>query len=158
MERQRGRNLGRSKDVVRTAAVILFKDGHVLAVRNGANTTLGEGVRSLPGGRAKKGESDRNAARREFEEETGLRAKRLLEYPNNIFFVGEMRINGGVSPATLRVFLCNEYEGELRPEENGDTIPEWIRFRDFHFFHHTGPNQGAAVFNAQQHVEERIND
>lgn len=158
MERQRGRNLGRSKDVVRTAAVILFKDGHVLAVRNGVGTTLGEGVRSLPGGRAKNGEPDIEVAGREFEEETGLRAKRLVEYPDNVFFVEQMRINGGISPATLRVFLCTEFEGELRPELNGDTYPEWIGLRDFHFLHHTGPNQGAAVFNAQKHVEERIND
>ncbi len=76
MERTRRRNLGGSKDVVRTAAVVLFEKGHVLAVRNGPNTTLGEGVRGLPGGRAARGESDLRAARREFEEETGLKIKK----------------------------------------------------------------------------------
>lgn len=156
-ERARRSN-NRSKDVVRTAAVALFKDGHVLAVRNGPNTTLGEGVRSLPGGKVNKGESIKKAARREFEEETGLRAKKIVEYPGNYFFVDEMRINGEVTPASFRVFICSEYEGDVRPEESGETIPEWISLTDFHFFHHTGPNQGAAVFNAQMHLKEGIDD
>lgn len=158
MNERARRPYNRSKDVVRTAAVALFKDGHVLAVNHGPNTTLGEGVRSLPGGRANKGESIREAARREFEEETGLRAKKLVEYPGNYFFVEAMRINGSVGPASFRVFLCTDYEGEIRPEPSGETMPEWISLRDFHFFHHTGPNQGAAVFNAQKHLGEGIND
>ncbi|MEK7551638.1 MAG: NUDIX hydrolase [Patescibacteria group bacterium] len=158
MNERARRSNGRSKNVLQTAAVVLFRDGHVLAVRNGAGTTLGEGVRSLPGGRANNGESDLETAQREFEEETGLRAKRLVEYPGNYFFVDKMRINGGVVPASFRVFLCTDYEGEVRPEPSGETVPEWIPLKDFHFLHHTGPNQGAAVFNAQRHLEERTND
>jgi len=87
-----------------------------------------------------------------------LRSKSLIEYPGNYFFVEEMRINGGVSPASFRVFLCTKYEGEVRPEESGETTPEWISLRDFHFFHHTGPNQTTAVCNAQRHLEEINND
>ena len=154
-ERGLRRHPERQNGVVKTAAVLIIKEGQILGIRHGFATTLGEGVIGIPAGRQQDGGTEKETALRELEEETGLKTKpeNLIEYPGNYVFVKRMRINGGVRPASLRVFLCTDYEGELRPEATGDTTPQWIPSRDFHFLHHTGPNISQLVHNGQVFLE-----
>ena len=136
--------------IVKTAAVVILEGGKVLGVRHGYNTTLGEGVRGLPGGRLEKGETKKQAAVRELWQETGLvtEPRYLRPFPGN-YFRKRMRFNGGAADASLTVYVCTSFSGELRPEPVGDTAPEWIKLREFYLHNETGPNQPQVVYNAE---------
>ena len=56
-----------------TVDVIAEKNGKVLLIRRGRS--IFQGMLALPGGHVEDGETVEEAARREFEEETGLKAK-----------------------------------------------------------------------------------
>jgi 8-oxo-dGTP diphosphatase len=71
-----GRPVNLPVDMRRAYALISNGNGRVLLVRNGS------GKWTLPGGKAKKGESLRAAVKREVKEETGLKVKVLDPGPH----------------------------------------------------------------------------
>ena len=72
------------KPEVGVGGVVLGTDGRVLLARRSKEP--GRGLWSFPGGRLEWGESLFDAARREVEEETGLRTEAV-----DVLYVGEMR-------------------------------------------------------------------
>ncbi len=60
-----------------------------------------------------------------------------------------MGFNRVAYDASLTLYLCTKYWGELRPDPNGETIPEMIPLDHFYRLHETGPNQAQAVYRAE---------
>ncbi len=139
--------------IVDSVAVIVFDNDRILVVNHGYNTTLGLGVRGVPGGHREDGETLEEVGVKELQEETGLETlpEFLVPFTGN-FCRRSMGFNGVAKDMTMTAFICTKYSGNLRPEPNGDTTPEWVTLREFHFLHETGPNQPQIVFNAQQAV------
>lgn len=78
------------------------------------------------GGKVKMGETIEEAALREVEEETGVRAKELEK-------LGVINFQFRGKPGTLNVhvFKCVEFEGE--PEESEEMKPQWFHIDDIPF-------------------------
>ncbi|MBX4187370.1 MAG: NUDIX domain-containing protein [Candidatus Doudnabacteria bacterium] len=104
------------------AGVLLIKDGKVLLVKAGIKSKQPTGQISFPGGTIEEGESEEQAARREFTEETGLTAGALEEFPGNRV-EGVVKRKDGEAVFGWTVFLTDEYQGELRATE--ETEPLW---------------------------------
>jgi 8-oxo-dGTP pyrophosphatase MutT (NUDIX family) len=107
-------------------AVIKNRAGHLLMIR-GAHGRL-----SLPGGGADPGETFSDTLRREVQEETGLKTKKLehwQSYQNCVYFETE-DIHYRVY---LEVFMCEVENPEARlthagnPDDEG--VPEWVDLR-----------------------------
>ncbi len=112
-------------DRIQTVGVIILRGDEVLLVKHGEKAGHLTGVYGFPSGRVEPNETEEKAAGRELEEETGLKAESLKEFSNN-FYLGDLpRKNGEILKATFRVFLCNEYSGELTATE--ETKPEWVK-------------------------------
>lgn len=108
--------------------LILTPDNQkVLLVKHTKEAQNSEGVYGLPGGRIELGESPREAAIRELNEETGLTAteESLEQYEGNFFGDYIIRTKGDIQRhAHMKVYHCNLFEGELN--EDPKTIPEWV--------------------------------
>ena len=93
-------------------SVALIRDGRVLLVRRARPPYRGRWT--LPGGRVEPGEDPTQAARREIEEELGLRVEALSALT---------QLTIGASPAwRLQVFVTPVFAGDVRP---GDEIGGW---------------------------------
>lgn len=112
-----------------TVGVLVFNPdkSRVLMVRHTPESQSEEGIYGLPAGKIELGESPKEAALREFKEETGLNTKEeeLESFENNFFGSYIVRTKGGtMHPAHMTVFHATAFEGELR--EDKKTIPEWV--------------------------------
>lgn len=87
---------------VKGVGVIVVKDGQLLVGRR--NSRNGYGLICGGGGHVEEGELPEDAARRELEEEFGIKAKDLIYIGR-----GNQNINGREQG---NIYLCNEYEGE----------------------------------------------
>jgi len=113
-------------DVRAGIGIMIFKDGKVLLGRRNsdpekASSELhGEGTWTLPGGKMHFGERIQDAAKREVEEETGLKANKIKV----------ISVSNEIVPDKHFVtvgFLCEDFNGEpkiMEPEE----IVEWKWF------------------------------
>lgn len=141
---------------VRTVGVIVMQDNHIVAVRHKAGTTAGEGVCGLPGGRLNEAESEEEAAVRELEEETGLNTRRedLIEFPGNYFKAKLNFNNGHPREATMKVFICTKFEGELL-EDALEVTPGWVSLQSINRgLYHTLPNVLEAINNASRFLNQ----
>jgi len=109
-----------------TVAVLIIDGGKVLLVKHTEKAGHLTGTYGLPSGRIEKNETERKAAVRELLEETGLRTKEdnLIEFPKNFYVADLERKDGKKLKFGWRVFLCQEYKGEIK--ESDESIPEWI--------------------------------
>ncbi|MCD6092526.1 MAG: NUDIX domain-containing protein [Candidatus Aenigmarchaeota archaeon] len=106
--------------------IMILKDGKVLLGKRNedpekADSLLhGEGTWTLPGGKLEFGESFEQGAKREIEEETGLKANKLevICVTNDIVSDAHFVTVG---------LLCTEFEGEPAATEP-DEIVEWKWF------------------------------
>lgn len=108
---------------LRVVSAVLFRNDSVLLVRH-HNSKHIEGIYGLPGGKVDIGETEAEAARRELEEETGLRAALadMVELPT--LYTADVRFrNGSVRRCVMRSFLCKRYEGEVRLPTAPDGLP-----------------------------------
>lgn len=90
-----------------------MRDGKIFAARRPVDSVLG-GLWEFPGGKIDPGEEPGAAARRELEEETGLRAGRIEPLVVVVHDYTEM-------PLRFHVFLAREVEGSV----SMDRSREW---------------------------------
>jgi mutator protein MutT len=103
--------------------IITDSTGRVLLLRRAANTTGGD-LWCLPGGKVDYGETLEQAATRELEEETGLRAREL----RFLFYQDGLPLSPGQMHCINLYFACDA-AGEL--SVNGEsTDSAWIRPED----------------------------
>ena len=113
--------------MIPTVGVVAFKDDSVLLVRHGETAGHITGKYGLPGGRTEEGETPLQAAKREFEEETGLSTTEsgMVTFPDNIWHAVIPRKDGTTKEFSFEIFLCKYFQGEIRGTE--ETMPEWVR-------------------------------
>lgn len=109
-----------------TVGILLFQDDKVLLVKHGEAASHITGSYGLPAGRIEKGETAKQAAIRELQEETGLiaRENELEELPIELPPVDIKRSDGTTKRFSITIFLCRKFHGKLIQTE--ETIPEWI--------------------------------
>ncbi len=136
------------KDRIPTIGVVAIKDGQVLLVREERESLHLTGMYGLPSGRVEEGETELDAAVREFSEETGLVAdkKDFSQFPKNYFEASIPRKDGTIADFAWRVFKVTNFQGELKG--NKETTPGWHSFEDLEKLERAGkllPNAIAAV-------------
>lgn len=95
-------NTSTQEDTKACVGVLVVSQGKVLSGTR--KTEFGRGLICGPGGHIKEGESPKQAAFREAEEEFGISPKELIPLGR-----GPMELDTGIQPY---IFLCTEYEGE----------------------------------------------
>lgn len=95
-------NTSTPEDTKACVGVLVVSQGKVLSGTR--KTEFGRGLICGPGGHIKEGESPKQAAFREAEEEFGISPKELIPLGR-----GPMELDTGIQPY---IFLCTEYEGE----------------------------------------------
>lgn len=95
-------NTSTPEDTKACVGVLVVSQGKVLSGTR--KTEFGHGLICGPGGHIKEGESPKQAAFREAEEEFGISPKELIPLGR-----GSMEPDTGIQPY---IFLCTEYEGE----------------------------------------------
>ena len=95
-------NTSTPEDTKACVGVLVISQGRVLSGTR--KTEFGHGLICGPGGHIKDGESPKQAAFREAEEEFGISPKELIPLGR-----GPMEPDTGIEPY---IFLCTEYEGE----------------------------------------------
>ena len=95
-------NTSTPEDTKACVGVLVVSQGKVLSGTR--KTEFGHGLICGPGGHVKEGESPKQAAFREAEEEFGISPKELIPLGR-----GPMELDTGIQPY---IFLCTEYEGE----------------------------------------------
>ncbi len=131
-----------------SVGLILIEGDKVLLVKNTEKSGYGRDIYGAPAGRLEPDETERHAAAREFNEETGLttREEDLSEFDNN-YHIGEVdRKNGGKETWSIRFFRVNKYNGELAPSEA--TIPEWVQLNKL--------KEMELVVNVREAIESAI--
>ena len=143
-----------SKLPIRSVGVIIIKDDKVLMVRGWDGTTAGEGVYGFPAGRIKEGQIDREVAVYKLKAETGLETKTeaLEKFPGN-HFIADLNLdnNGILIHASMDLFVCNNYQGDLNPYTVGMTA-EWILIKKLNLIYPTMPNVLEAINNANKYL------
>ncbi len=98
-----------NKPIRKAVRCYLIKDNKVVVTKYKEENRKA-GYYEIPGGKIEDGETPEQAVIREIREETGLeienlkyKGNMLVEYPDRIF--------------DLKVFICNEYHGELKEFE-----------------------------------------
>lgn len=140
-------------DTITTAHILVFDKDKVLLVRHGESAGHLTGVYGIPGGHLAEGESLKEAAIREFHEETGLLvdSSDVEEFPRNVYEADIKRKDGTTKHYAMTVFAGVLFAGELRA--TGETIPEWIstnRLSEYHLL----PNVKEAVKAAEDFFNE----
>lgn len=117
-------------EVVSTVAVLAFEDDKVLLVRHGEAASHITDTYGLPSGRLEDGETEKQAAIREFKEETGLQTtpEDLIDYPANVYIATLDRKRGTRVTFSWHVFIAKSFSGNL--QETDETKPEWIKISE----------------------------
>ena len=112
-------------DYAYTALIVfcfLLRDGKILLIRRANEPYKGE--ITIPGGRKKRGESLKEACAREMLEETGYVLK-------DVEFAGILHAYRQGTPGQGKYmeylsnyFVCCDFEGELRPSDEGELL--WV--------------------------------
>ena len=103
-----------AQTVIYTAGVLVFQDDKVLLIRHTEKAGSLAGTYGLPAGRIAKEESDKHAAMRELEQETGLKTteRNLIEYPGNMYSNEITRKGAHITSISVKLFLCKNFFGE----------------------------------------------
>jgi len=112
-----------NKKIVKTIGVVCFKEDKVLLVKHGEAARQPKGIYGLPSGHVEENEELIEAAKREFNEETGLLAHVLTPLGHE-FDPIQLTLKTGTFNFKWHVFICQKYSGELKA--NDETEPEWV--------------------------------
>lgn len=131
-------------DAIPTAGVAAISDDRVLLVEHGERAGHLTGAWGIPAGGIDPGETEREAAARELEEETTLRVDphALVELPT-LYEAWIGRKIGGTALFSVRVFATASYTGSIAASEEG--IPHWVRVADVESIEHLLPNTAQIV-------------
>jgi 8-oxo-dGTP pyrophosphatase MutT (NUDIX family) len=117
--------------IIATVGILVFRreNKEVLLVKHGEKAGHLTDSYGLPAGRIEPSEIEVGAAKRELEEETGLRTSvlDLIELPYD-FGVTELKRKDGVMFCTWKVFVCRKFTGDLKGSE--ETVPEWVKISE----------------------------
>lgn len=103
---------------------VVLKDGEVLLGMK--KRGFGEGQWNGFGGKVVEGESIEDAARRELEEESGIRPRGMTEVG-----ILEFAFEGDPKVLETHVFKIGNFEGE--PLETEEMMPKWFKFEQIPF-------------------------
>jgi len=109
--------------IKRGVGIILIKNGKILLVRAKDKSLHLNDTFSFPGGHINERETEEEAARREFNEESGLTVGKLTEFPGNYIESETIRKDGKVQ-FSFKAYLATDYSGEIRTTD--ETEPFWI--------------------------------
>lgn len=119
-----GRGSGVSRAAIRIRVGVAVVQGERILLVPHYDTDAGPVQWCIPGGRLAYGESLRGAAEREFEEETGLRAR-----VGELLDVSEVVLPERPYHSITVTFSGSVLDGETRPEPDhryGERIPRWF--------------------------------
>lgn len=118
------------KKLIPTVAAIAIHGGKFLLVRHEEGAGHVTGTYGLPSGRVEGGESEFEAAVREFSEETGLTAKSedFKEFPGNYYVADLNRKDGSTMHCGWGVFKVLKFEGEIKA--SSETTPVWLSLEE----------------------------
>jgi ADP-ribose pyrophosphatase YjhB (NUDIX family) len=142
------------KNIVPSVGVVAFNGNKTLLVRNEEKADHLTGTYGLAAGRLEEGESEIDAAYREFHEETGLIAESLIEFSDNTYFAAIERKSGEKVNFSFRVFICDVYTGEIHIVDEENT-PEWVDVDQLDQLKLL-PNIKDAVLKAREFLNENI--
>lgn len=139
--------------IIPSVGIVAFKDQQVLLVRHGKAAGHVEGTYGLPAGRFEEGESAIQAAKREFEEETGLGIyeEDLHEISGNVFEATMKRSDGTEKTFSWKVFFASKFEGSI--SGNDETTPEWVDVYELSKLELL-PNVEKAIKNCLEYKKE----
>jgi ADP-ribose pyrophosphatase len=135
------------------SSVVALTDEHDVVLVRDLHPVPGLRLLELPGGRIEPGESPRAAARRELEEETGWRARRLVPlgsyYPNPHWgsYRGHLFLGTGLRAGTRHPDPGESLRPVLLP---ADAV--YRRLGEGHFF---GGSTLVGLFMAERHLRRR---
>ncbi|MES2215728.1 MAG: NUDIX hydrolase [Patescibacteria group bacterium] len=134
-------------DPIKTAAVVVLKEDRVLLVRHGAKADHQINTYGLPAGKVQLGEIERDAALREFREETGLAAvaEDLLEIPK--LYSATIQQKEITKLFSMKVYKILHFTGTLKNSD--ETTPEWAKIVDLPSLNLL-PNVALAIRDALQ--------
>lgn len=114
--------------VIESVGIVVLNKDQVLLVSHGKASNHFEGVLGLPSGKIEKGETKIQTAKRELEEETGLKCslKDLISLPKS--YQAQIEQKDGIKIFNWYVFLCKKYSGELATSD--ETEPFWVTIKD----------------------------
>jgi 8-oxo-dGTP diphosphatase len=114
----------------------LMHEGRILLITRAKEPY--KGTRTIPGGKKTRNESLKDACVRAMEEETGLSVKN----PSYSGLLHDMR-EGDKTEYLSAYFTANDFDGELKPSEEGAL--EWVDFEESVFVPGIHPSY-AALF------------
>lgn len=132
---------------VACVGVVAFNAEKVVLVRHGKTAHHYEGVIGLPSGKIDPGETAIQTAKRELEEETGLKCslEDLVPLPKD--YQATIEQKDGTKIFDWQVFLCKKYSGSLRATD--ETEPFWKSTKELSTLELL-PNVADAVDQASQ--------
>lgn len=133
--------------IIESVGIVVFNKDQVLLVRHGIASNYNEGILGIPSGKIEKGESRVRAAKRELEEESGLKAKLKDLIPLPKAFQAKIEQKDGIKIFKWHVFLCKKYSGELVTTD--ETEPFWVALKEINKFKLL-PNVKKAIVIAQK--------
>lgn len=106
-----------------SAGGIVFKDGEVLVVHNTSIKDKKISFWGFPKGHLEDGESSEDAALREVEEETGIKARIIEKIGQSKYFFGQ---KDQKIFKVVTVFLMEYLEGEAKPQLSEILEVKWV--------------------------------
>jgi 8-oxo-dGTP pyrophosphatase MutT (NUDIX family) len=118
---------------IKSVFVVAFDRSKILMVKAGEKSGQTTGIFGLPAGKLDKGESYIQAAKREFNEETGLSTdlKYLTRLPG--FYTAELERKDGLRKFCAWSYYCSKYTGKLKGSEEDE--PQWIDINEVSKLH-----------------------
>ncbi|MFA5644711.1 MAG: NUDIX hydrolase [Patescibacteria group bacterium] len=115
-------------NVIKTIGVLIIKNDKVLLVKHGKSAEHLNDKYGLPAGRIILGESEKETAKRELKEETGLDVDldNLVLLPKE--WTAKIERKEEIKEFSLKVFYTNKFSGSLINSD--ETSPEWVFIDD----------------------------
>lgn len=115
-------------NIIKTIGVLIIKHNKVLLVKHENSAEHLSGKYGLPAGRINNNESEKEAAKRELKEETGLDVDLNDLILLSKEWTAKIERKDGIKEFSLKVFYTNRFFGNLI--SSNETSPEWIVIDD----------------------------